>query len=86
MKTLDERCRLIFGRGLVLAAIGVVVGLAGSYWLVRAMQTILYEVEARDPVSIVIVSCLLLGTAALAAWRPARRAMRVDPVMLLRED
>ena len=50
------------------------------------MQTLLYEVEARDPVSIIVVSCVLLGTAALAAWRPARRAMRADPVMLLRSE
>ena len=78
--------RLIFGRGLLFAVVGVVVGLGGSYWLVRVMQTLLYEVEARDPVSIIVVSCVLLGTAALAAWRPARRAMRADPVMLLRSE
>jgi predicted permease len=78
--------RLIFGRGLLFAVVGVAIGLGGSYWLVRVMQTLLYEVEARDPVSIVAVSGVILGTAALAAWRPARRAMRADPVTLLRSE
>jgi putative ABC transport system permease protein len=78
--------RLVFGRGVGLAAVGVVIGLGGSFWLVRVMQTLLYHVDARDPVSIVAVSALLLGTAAIAAWGPARRAMRVDPVTLLREE
>ena len=78
--------RLIFGRGLVLAAVGIALGLIASYWLVRVMQTLLYEVEARDPVSIAIVSGLILGTAAVAAWRPALHAMRVDPIRLLREE
>ena len=78
--------RRVFGSGVGLAVIGVIIGLGGSYWLVRVMQTLLYEVDARDPVSIAAVSTLLLGTAALAAWRPARRAMRVDPVTLLRDD
>ena len=50
------------------------------------MQTLLYEVDARDPVSVILASGVLLGTAALAAWRPARRAMRVDPVLLLRDE
>ena len=78
--------RLVFGSGVGLAAVGVIIGLGGSYWLVRVMQTLLYDVDARDPVSIAAVSTLLLGTAALAAWRPARRAMRVDPVTLLRDE
>jgi predicted permease len=78
--------RLVFGGGVGLAALGVVIGLGGSFWLVRVMQTLLYDVDARDPVSIVAVSALLLATAAIAAWRPARRAMRVDPVALLRDE
>jgi predicted permease len=84
--TRREIGRLVFRSGLRLAVIGMLLGLGVSAWLVRAMQTVLYEVEARDPVSIAFVSAILLSAAAFAAWRPARRAMRVDPVTLLREE
>ena len=77
--------RIVFGNGLALAGIGLALGIAAALGLVRLMRTILYEVEPTDPLSVVGVSLLLLATAALASWRPARRAMRVDPVSLLRE-
>jgi len=76
--------RLVFGSGFSMAALGLVVGLAGAAALVHVMQSLLYEVEPWDPVAIATVCVLLLATAAVAAWRPARRAMRVDPVALLR--
>ena len=50
------------------------------------MRSILYEVEPSDPIAVVAVSVLLLLTALVACWRPARRAMKVDPVSLLREQ
>jgi predicted permease len=78
--------RLVFGTGFGMAAIGLVVGLAGAAALVRVMRTLLYEVEPWDPVAILSVSALLLITAGFAAWRPARRAMRVDPIALLRAE
>ena len=51
----------------------------------RVVAVLLFAVEPTDPASIVLVSVLLLGAAAAAAWRPAQRAMRFDPVTLLRE-
>jgi ABC-type lipoprotein release transport system permease subunit len=69
-----------------MAAIGLVVGLIGAAALVRVMQSLLYEVEPWDPVAIASVCLVLLATAAVAAWRPARRAMRIDPIALLREQ
>ncbi|HET9368678.1 MAG TPA: ABC transporter permease [Vicinamibacterales bacterium] len=83
--TKREIGRLVMGRGMVLSAIGLTIGLAASFWLVRLMRTLLYEVEPTDPASIVIVSAVLLAAAATAAWRPAQRAMRLDPVTLLRD-
>jgi predicted permease len=77
--------RLVFGTGLALAAIGLVIGVGAALGLMRVMRTLLYDVEPTDPLSVIAVSALLLGTAALACWRPARRAMRVDPVGLLRD-
>jgi predicted permease len=76
--------RLVFVNGLMLAGLGLVIGIAAALGLVRVMRTILYDVEPTDPFSVAAVSALLLGTAVLAAWRPARQAMRVDPVSLLR--
>jgi ABC-type antimicrobial peptide transport system permease subunit len=76
--------RLVFADGLLLAGIGLGIGIPAALGLVRVMRTILYEVEPTDPFSVAAVSVLLLATAVLAAWRPARRAMRVDPVSLLR--
>ena len=77
--------RLIFGAGLTMAGVGLAIGIGAALLLVRLMRTLLYEVEPTDPASVAAVAGLLLATAALAAWRPARRAMRVDPVNLLRE-
>jgi predicted permease len=77
--------RLILGSGLRLTAIGLAAGIGLALALVRVMRTLLYEVEPSDPTSVVLVSGLLLAVALAASWIPARRAMRVDPVSLLRE-
>jgi predicted permease len=77
--------RLVVGRGLVLAgsgvAIGTVAALAGS----RLLQTLLFQVSAVDPLVMVSAAMLLLGVAAAACWIPARRAARVNPMLLLRD-
>jgi putative ABC transport system permease protein len=78
--------KLILRNGLGLTVAGVVLGLAASFYLVRVMRSILYEVEPSDPIAIASVVGLLLLTALFACWRPARRAMKVDPVSLLREQ
>ncbi|HET9368677.1 MAG TPA: ABC transporter permease [Vicinamibacterales bacterium] len=78
--------RLILGSGLRLTVAGIVLGTAAALGLVRVMQSLLYNVEPSDPVSVSGVLVVLLATAFAASWWPARRAMRVDPVSLLRED
>ena len=77
---------LVVGQGMTLAAIGVVAGIAGALVLTRVMATVLYNVRATDPVTFVTVVVVLLGTALLASWLPARRALRIDPVQALRYD
>ena len=76
--------RLVLGSGLTLCGIGVAIGLASALPLVRVMSTLLYEVDASDPVAIAGSSALLIVTAAFACWWPARDAARTDPTVLLR--
>ncbi|HUR19900.1 MAG TPA: ABC transporter permease [Vicinamibacterales bacterium] len=82
----DGVFRLILRSGLTLTATGLALGLIATLYLVRVMRVILYEVEGSDPVAVLSMSALLLATALFACWRPARRAMKVDPVSLLREQ
>ena len=67
-----------------LAVIGVVLGLAGALAATRVLQSLLFEVEPTDPLTLVAVSIALVMLAAAASWIPARRAMKVDPVEVLR--
>jgi predicted permease len=78
--------RLVLRSGLVLTCTGLIAGVAVSLALARVMQALLYEVETTDPVSMALVSTVLLAVALIAAWRPARQAMRTDPLSLLREQ
>jgi putative ABC transport system permease protein len=73
-------------RGLVLAAVGLVVGVAGALSLTHLMGTLLFGVKPNDPATFVWVAVALAAIAALSAWVPARRATRLDPVSALRSD
>jgi predicted permease len=77
--------RLVVRRGLGLAAVGVAIGLAGGSALAGTLATILYRVEPHDPLTIGVVVLLLMGVATLASWIPARRAAKVDPMLVIRE-
>jgi putative ABC transport system permease protein len=76
--------KLILGRGLVLAACGVVIGFAASALLTRFLTALLFGVAPLDPVTLVSVSLVLSGVALLASLIPALRASRVDPTQNLR--
>ena len=78
--------RLILGQGMLVAAIGIVLGLGASLALTRVVSSYLVGVSATDPVTFAGVPLLLLGVAALASYLPARRAMTIDPVRALREE
>jgi putative ABC transport system permease protein len=78
--------RLVLDRGVVLTAAGLVIGLAGAVALTRLMATLLFGVGARDPITMVSVAIVLAGVALLASYVPARRAMKVDPIVALRYE
>ena len=77
---------LVLRQGLVLAAIGVAVGVAGSLWLTRFLSTLLFGVGAVDPETYLLVIVVLAAAASLASYVPARRATREDPVAALRQE
>jgi putative ABC transport system permease protein len=77
--------RLVFRRVGVLIVTGLVLGVAGSWWAAKLITPLLFQVEARDPITFSGTVAVLVGVGALAAWVPARRAARLDPATVLRE-
>ncbi len=78
--------RLIVGHGLVVAAVGIGLGLVASVALTRVVTSYLVGVSATDPVTFAGVPVMLLGIAALASYLPARRAATINPVEALRDE
>jgi predicted permease len=82
-----RRVRLLVVRGgLLLAGVGIVVGFMGALALTRVLGSLLYEVEATDPLTFLITAALVTGVAVVATWLPAWKAGRTDPVHVLREE
>jgi len=69
-----------------MAVAGVTLGLGGSLWLARFLRAMLYGLKPSDPLTLAGAAALLLLIALLAAFGPARRASRVDPVRALRHQ
>jgi predicted permease len=78
--------KLIVGRGLLLAAVGVVLGLAGSFAVTRVMANLLIGVSPTDATTFTAVAAVLTVVALLACYIPARRAARLDPMLALRTE
>lgn len=78
--------RLVVGQGLKLALAGVAIGAAGALAATRLLGSMLFGIEASDPVVYAALTVVLLSIAGLASWLPARRAMSVDPVAALRAE
>jgi putative ABC transport system permease protein len=78
--------RLVLAQGLRVTAIGILFGVAGALGLTRFLGSLLYEVRPTDPPTFAAVLLLLLGVSIAASYLPARRAMRVDPMVALRYE
>ena len=82
----NDILRLVIGRGVELAAIGIGAGLLGAVGLTRLMSSLLFGTTATDPVTFSTVALILLVVTLLATYIPALRATRVDPLVALRDE
>jgi putative ABC transport system permease protein len=82
----EHMLKMVIFQGMRLAIIGVVVGLAIAYGLTRVLASLLFGIHANDPLTFAGVTGILTLVALLATWIPARRAMRIDPIVALRYE
>ncbi|MGH9898971.1 MAG: FtsX-like permease family protein, partial [Pyrinomonadaceae bacterium] len=78
--------KLVLREGMILVTIGIILGVAGSLALTRLIASLLYGVSVTDPLIFITVSILLFTVALLACYIPARRAMKIDPIVALRYE
>jgi putative ABC transport system permease protein len=78
--------KMVLGQSMSVVLIGVAAGLAGAFALTRVMVTLLYNVEATDGATFALFSVALVLVGLLASYIPARRATRIDPVKMLRQE
>lgn len=78
--------RMVLAQGGLLIGTGVVIGIAGALALTRFLRALLYEVTPTDPLTFIAATLLLVGVAIVACLNPARRAMKLDPMTVLRHD
>jgi putative ABC transport system permease protein len=81
-----EILKLIISKGMMLTAIGIVLGVAGAYALTRAVRSLLFGVGSLDLAIFVIVPMVFAVIAVFACFFPARRASQVDPLVALRSE
>jgi ABC-type antimicrobial peptide transport system permease subunit len=78
--------RMVAAQGLKVTLLGIVLGLLAALALTRLLSSVLYEVNPVEPFTYAVFAAFLIAVSLLAAYLPARRATRVDPVSVLREE
>jgi ABC-type antimicrobial peptide transport system permease subunit len=78
--------RLVTRQAVTPVVVGMCLGLVGTQWLKRIAEAQLYDVDARDPVTLSAAAIVVVSSALLAAYIPARRASQVDPIVVLRAE
>jgi len=78
--------RLIVGQAMAVVGISLLIGLVGAFAVTRLLSSLLYGVAASDPVTFITIVLIVSAVAFLAAWLPARRATRVNPIIALRAE
>jgi ABC-type antimicrobial peptide transport system permease subunit len=78
--------RLVLGRVALLVGLGIATGAGVSVWMSRFVATLLYGLDARDPVTLAVAALILAAVGAMAGWLPALRASRIDPLEILRSN
>jgi predicted permease len=81
-----EIFRMVLGEGLKLSLTGLMLGLLGAVWLGQAGSSLLFGVTPTDPLTFIVVSLLLIAVALAACCFPARRAMKIEPILALRQE
>ena len=84
--TARDILKLVFVQGMIPLGIGLAIGLAASLAVNRVLESMLVQVSPSDPITLAVASAALIFSGALGCWIPARRAMRVDPVVALRNE
>jgi ABC-type antimicrobial peptide transport system permease subunit len=77
---------LILKQALVLTLGGLAVGLILAWFATKVLESMLYETQRADPITLVAIGLLMISLTIIAAWAPARRAARADPMQVLRSD
>jgi putative ABC transport system permease protein len=78
--------RLVMSQCARQVGVGVLLGFAGTFAAGPLIESMLFKTGPRDPLTLVVITLLLIGVAALACWLPARRATKVDPIIALRAE
>jgi ABC-type antimicrobial peptide transport system permease subunit len=75
---------MVIRQGMVIALVGVVIGIVGAFGMTRFLASFLFDVKSWGPLAFIVTPMLLSTVALLAVWVPAQRAVRVDPMSALR--